>query len=167
MKMFQLADIGNNPSIFICNTMKHIQKHTANKYLVRALNSHFYFAIPLNAMNLNEKPFFSRLKCAKRQRQRIVLYDDTRQKGDCAWQNTRFKKKHLLPFYLVLLNGLLVYSMPLVCDLKRMKRIEKEHKQCIFIDHCLCHINTLMHKHNCTHRIHSTGIMERCSFGSI
>ena len=39
-------------------------------------------------------------------------------------QNTR-SEKHLLPFYLALLNGLLVYSIPLVTDLKRMKRTEK------------------------------------------
>lgn len=50
-------------------------------------------------------------------------------------KNTRFEK-HLLPFYLALLNGLLVYTIPLVNDLKRMeKRIveRQEYKQCIFM----------------------------------
>lgn len=64
---------------------------------------------------------------------------------------------HLLPFYLALLNGLLVYWMcacvcvPLINDLKRMKSIgNKQQMQTMHLDdHCLCHINTLMHRqHN-------------------
>lgn len=137
--------------IFIYITMKHLKTYR-EQILVHSLIRHFHRCQCSLSMPSNPREAEERRRHREKDRENVkeaIIFQRCQPDKKATLvvsstqQNTRFEK-HLLPFYLALLNGLLVYSIPLVTIWKEWPSIEKrvsaqtKHSD----DHCLWHIIT-------------------------